>query len=138
MTTSVRVLHVEDEPGLQEVLDAYLADSDTEMVIETASNGKEGLHRCRQKEFGCIISDYNMPNMDGIEMFRALRQEEYNVPFIFYTSSETIEEKIEENSGRPPKAILRKGRDGFDDILETVNSIARATDTRASKRVENS
>lgn len=138
MTTSVRVLHVEDEPGLQEILDAYLADSDTEIVIETASDGKEGLHRCRQKEFGCIISDYNMPNMDGIEMFRALRREEYNVPFIFYTSSETIEEKIEENSGRPPEAILRKGRDEFDDILETVNNIARATGTSASKRVENS
>jgi CheY-like chemotaxis protein len=138
MTASVRVLHVEDEPGVQEVLDAYLADSDTEMVIETASDGREGLHRCRQKEFGCIISDYNMPNMDGIEMFRALRREGYGVPFIFYTSSKTIEEKIEENSGKPPEAILRKGRDGFDDILEKVTSIAGAAETRTSKRAGNS
>ena len=95
MTEDVKILHVEDEAGVREVLDAYLADSDTEMVIETAADGTEGLRLCREKEFSCIISDYNMPGMDGVEMFKTLRKEGIAVPFIFYTSSKTIRGRIQ-------------------------------------------
>lgn len=130
MTEDVKILHVEDEPGLREVLDAYLADSDTEMVIETAADGKEGLRLCREKEFSCIISDYNMPGMDGVEMFKTLREEGIAIHFIFYTSSETIRERIQENNRNPPKAILRKGEDGFDDILEAAVDVAKTADAK--------
>lgn len=123
MGGAIRVLHVEDEVGLQEVLEAHFESLETEIVLETADDGREGLQLVREEDFDCVISDYNMPFMDGVEMFNSIREEGITVPFIFYTSSKTIEEQLNDTMMDPPEEVILKGADDFGDIVDAVVSV---------------
>lgn len=54
-------------------------------VIE-AENGREGLQKAQAEEPDLILSDWNMPEMSGIEFIRALRASGSQIPFCFVTS----------------------------------------------------
>lgn len=65
-------------------------------VIE-AENGKIGLEKSKEYQPDVIVSDIMMPEMDGIEMVRALREEmtTSHIPIVLLTAKSTIESKIE-------------------------------------------
>jgi len=54
-------------------------------VIEV-ENGQDGLEAVKKNNFDFIISDINMPVMDGIEMVKKIRESGVNVPVIFLTN----------------------------------------------------
>lgn len=54
--------------------------------IVEAENGREGLEKVKEIEPDLILSDWNMPEMTGIEFLRALRASGNNTPFCFVTS----------------------------------------------------
>lgn len=90
---TVRVLHVDDEENQQEFAKAFLAVSDPSILVESVATPGEALERLREENFDCVVSDYQMPSMDGIELARRIR-ETSNVPIIIYTGrgSEEIAE----------------------------------------------
>lgn len=44
--------------------------------IDEAENGREALQKLRSDTFGCVVSDWNMPVMTGIDMLRAIKADE--------------------------------------------------------------
>jgi two-component system, chemotaxis family, chemotaxis protein CheY len=54
-----------------------------------AENGKDALEKARADEPDFVLSDWNMPEMTGIEFLRALRGDGIQTPFIFVTSEAT-------------------------------------------------
>ena len=66
-----RVLTVDDSVSLRRLVAGTLAQAGHE-VIE-ASNGAEGLDLAKKKAFNLVISDLNMPIMDGLTFIRQLR-----------------------------------------------------------------
>lgn len=83
----LKVLIVEDEEMIRKgiVLTVDWAALDC-MVVGEASNGIEGLEAARRLEPTLIITDLKMPQMDGIEMLRALREEGCNAYVIILTA----------------------------------------------------
>ena len=67
-----RILIIDDDPDIRDVLDLSLSDYYT---ISAASNGKEGLEMVKIKNPDLIITDYNMPVMNGPEFCRQLRRD---------------------------------------------------------------
>jgi CheY-like chemotaxis protein len=61
-----RILVVEDYFGVRDFLSAVLS---TEGAVETADNGKEALDKVQNQHFDLIISDVDMPVMDGLRFF---------------------------------------------------------------------
>lgn len=59
----LRVLVVEDEPLVREVLSVYL--SEDEHIIEVAENGREGLEKFQAGEYDLVLTDRAMPEMNG-------------------------------------------------------------------------
>jgi PAS domain S-box-containing protein len=57
---------------------------DPDLQIDFVSSPREALKKLEKEEYDCIISDYRMPEMDGIQLARRIR-EKSNVPFILYT-----------------------------------------------------
>jgi YesN/AraC family two-component response regulator len=55
-------------------------------VIYTALNGAEGLDVLKKHEVLCVVSDIKMPVMNGIEFIKAVRANNDDVPFIFFTA----------------------------------------------------
>ncbi|WP_262174626.1 PAS domain S-box protein [Haloarcula laminariae] len=81
----VHVLHVDDEPDFADVVADFLEHEDNRLVVETATSASEGLDRLADEDFDCIISDYDMPEQNGIEFLETVREMAPDLPFILFT-----------------------------------------------------
>lgn len=77
------LLIIDDEPELVKNLSEIFSDY-LEQVI-TAGDGKQGLEVLSQKKVDCVICDFSMPIMDGLQVISKTRMFGNQVPFIFYT-----------------------------------------------------
>ncbi|WP_201740296.1 hybrid sensor histidine kinase/response regulator [Salinigranum halophilum] len=85
MEGSIRVLVVDDEPPLARLVAEYLPREDDRLTVETATDAHEGLNRLEQTTIDCVVSDYDMPGMDGIGFLETVRDANPTLPFILYT-----------------------------------------------------
>ena len=81
----IRVLHVDDEPALADVVATFLEREYDRMSVETATSPSDGLQLLADHEIDCVVSDYDMPGMNGIEFLHAVREQFSELPFILYT-----------------------------------------------------
>ena len=88
--TGDKILIVEDDHDLQEYLCNLLHES---YAVFAAQNGREALEIVREKEIDIVISDVMMPEMDGVEMCRAIKQEvaTSHIPVLLLTAKTDIE-----------------------------------------------
>ena len=84
-----RILVIEDEPQLAEVLGENLREDGYEVVL--AGNGQEGLRKVQLTKPDLIILDVVMPKMDGAETYAHLQDSEKtkHIPVIFLTGLKT-------------------------------------------------
>jgi PAS domain S-box-containing protein len=85
MDDSIRVLHVDDEPGLAEVAAEFLERQDDRIEVVTATAASDGLDRLADGGVDCVVSDYDMPRMNGLEFLEVVRADDPNLPFILFT-----------------------------------------------------
>ncbi|MDD1703194.1 MAG: PAS domain S-box protein [Methanoregula sp.] len=78
------LLYVDDEPGLLEIGRLYL-EKTGEFTVTCAESGKKALEHLSEKHFDAIVSDYQMPGMDGIELLKTVRASYGKIPFIIFT-----------------------------------------------------
>ena len=69
------LLYVEDEPEIRELLRGVLARKFPDLEIHTAENGMAGLELFKAQRPDIVLTDIRMPVMDGIQMARAVREE---------------------------------------------------------------
>lgn len=79
----MRVLVVDDEPTVRTVVTAYLTSYGYEYTL--ATNGYEGLLRFREGTFDAVITDRAMPDMNGDDLARAIKDSSPNTPVIMLT-----------------------------------------------------
>jgi len=84
MDESIRILHAEDEPGFGELSATFLERADDRFVVETVTDATEALARL-DDDVDCVLSDYEMPGMDGIEFLEAVRERYAALPFVLFT-----------------------------------------------------
>jgi len=91
MGDEIRVLHVDDEPDFVELTALYFEREDDQFTVDTATSATEGLEALTD-DIDCVVSDYEMPGMDGTEFLSAVREEYPDLPFILFTGkgSESI------------------------------------------------
>ncbi len=61
--------------------------------VEQAEDGAEALAMIKDEMPEVVLSDWNMPNMNGLELLKALRADSIDVPFGFVTSESTTEQR---------------------------------------------
>ncbi|MFC7133486.1 MULTISPECIES: response regulator [Salinibaculum] len=81
----IRVLHVDDNPDITEVTSVFLERINDRFDVMTETTVVEALETLRRSEVDCIISDYQMPNTDGLEFLEIVRDRHPDLPFILYT-----------------------------------------------------
>ncbi|MEP6849252.1 MAG: sigma-54 dependent transcriptional regulator [Acidobacteriota bacterium] len=83
------ILIVDDEQSYRQLL-SLVFESDGHM-IRTAANGLEALQLLRDSPADVVISDVRMPDMDGIEMLRAIRETLPDLGIVFMTAFASVE-----------------------------------------------
>lgn len=88
MTASI--LTVDDSASLRMAIRIALTGAGYE--VTEAADGVEGLSKASAKRYDLIVTDLNMPNMDGLTMIKKLREQptQAGVPIIFLTTNRTI------------------------------------------------
>jgi DNA-binding NarL/FixJ family response regulator len=91
---TIKVLHVNDDAGFLAVAKQCLEEQ-SQFQVDTALSTKEALKKLRDSEYDVVVTDYQMPGKNGLELLRELRQEGNDVPFILFTCKGKEEIAIE-------------------------------------------
>jgi two-component system response regulator PilR (NtrC family) len=108
MSKRAKVLIVDDERSIRELLDIFLKKEG--FGVASASSGEEALAQLKTSDFDLVISDIKMGDMTGIEFLRELRKTTFSGQFILLTAFASAETAIQ---------ALKMG--AFDYILKTEN-----------------
>lgn len=117
---AVRILATDDMPLNLKLLDTWLKNSP--ITLDTASSGADAVELCKQNEYDLILMDIQMPNMDGLQATKLIRQTELNMgtPIIAVTAHAFPEER---------ERFLSSGMDDYlpkpvdlDTLLKTIQS----------------
>ncbi|RMH85631.1 MAG: sigma-54-dependent Fis family transcriptional regulator [Calditrichaeota bacterium] len=88
-----RVMVVDDEENIREVLSSYLDSLGYEVV--TANDGQDALEKFEPGTYDLVISDLLMPNIDGLELLKRVREKDRDVIFLMITGYPSIETAVE-------------------------------------------
>lgn len=88
-----KILVVEDNKNLRKLMCTYLTKNNYEAL--EAEDGEKALDIIDKEHVDLIISDIMMPNLDGYELTRQLREAKYNMPILMVTAKDNIEDKRE-------------------------------------------
>lgn len=86
-----KLLIIDDDVSLSTELQHILKQHD--WLVERADNGKDGLQLLRCSNYDFILLDWNMPEMDGIDVCRRFRAEGGQTPIIFLTGRRELDDK---------------------------------------------
>ncbi|KAF5086060.1 Sensor histidine kinase RcsC [anaerobic digester metagenome] len=125
------VLYVDDEPELLELGQVFLQKY-WNLTVTTVASPEEAFNFLKISTFDIIISDYQMPTMDGITFLKNLRKSQFFEPFILFTGKGREEVVIDAiNNGAD--FYLQKGGPPKSQFTELFNMIQKAVGKRRAE-----
>jgi signal transduction histidine kinase len=128
---SIRVLHVEDNEFFAAVA-ADVLEAEADITVRTETDGSTALQRLESDEFDCVVSDYEMDGMDGLELLESIRDRYPEMPFILLTGGGN-EETASEAISAGVTDYLQKG-DGKRQFAVLANRIENAVMRRRAEK----
>jgi PAS domain S-box-containing protein len=128
----ISVLYVDDEPGLLEIARIFL-EASGEFTVATSTSAKKSLELLRTQSYDAIISDYQMPEIDGITFLKTVRERYGDTPFILFTGRGREEIVIEAiNNGAD--FYIQKGGDPRAQFAELAHKVRQAVRRREAEQ----
>jgi CheY-like chemotaxis protein len=138
MDRPTRVLIVDDDPSLADLMANQLSELQDSFSIRVETDPKDALDAVETGNIDCVLSDYQMPDMDGLELLRYVREMEHGIPFILFTSrgsEEIASEAVSE--GVTDYFRKRRGTEQWEVLANRIeNSAARFRAERAVQHRE--
>ena len=128
----VKLLIVDDDPEMSDFIKLRLSVDAPHFEIAMVASGLECLEYVKGNGVDCILSDYQMPGMDGMELLTELRGRGNDVPFIFVTGQGN-EEVAREAFKRGAFDYFTKDI-GFAHFTRIINSVGQAANMRLAAR----
>jgi CheY-like chemotaxis protein len=80
----VKILLVDDDPLFLELSKTFL-EVFHDITSDTVNSAREALQRLENYSYDVVVSDYDMPLMDGITFLKTIRDKRIDTPFILFT-----------------------------------------------------
>jgi DNA-binding response OmpR family regulator len=120
----MQILIVEDEKGIVDFLKQGLEEEN--YTISTAYDGAEGLKKALELPLDLVLLDWMLPKMQGIDVCKNIRLEKNNLPIIFLTAKDTVQETIEGLKAGANDYIKKPF--SFEELLERIKIHFRTKD----------
>jgi PAS domain S-box-containing protein len=127
----IQVLCVDDDPKTLDTVTAFLEREDERLETVAATDAAEALDRL-DGSVDCVVSDYDMPGMDGIALLQRVREADEEIPFILFTAKGD-ESVAGEAVTAGATGYLRKGT-GADQFTRLANRVVNAAETYRARR----
>jgi DNA-binding response OmpR family regulator len=128
---TISTLYVDDDKHLLDICKIYLERTGT-LKVDVALSGTDALAKLATMRYDLVISDYEMPNMNGLELLKIVRANYADLPFIIFTGRGREEIVIEAiNCG--VDFYLQKGGDAAAQFTELAHKIRQAISRRKAQ-----
>ncbi|WP_408959089.1 PAS domain S-box protein [Natrinema sp. 74] len=127
---SIRVLCVDDEPDRPHAAAEFLEQADIAIETQRATGASDALECLAETDIDCIVSEYDLPDRDGLALLEAVQADYDDVPFILYTDAGS-EAVASEAISAGVSEYVRKGADGDESTTLTDRVVDVVATTRA-------
>lgn len=111
-----RILLADDEPEIRRAYERVLKRAQLDIV--TAADGASALQAVREQPFDAIVSDISMPGMTGLQLLRAVRERDLDVPVILMTGGSALRIATEAVQYGATRVLLKPVESAL--LIETV------------------
>ncbi|WP_421909405.1 response regulator [Methanolacinia petrolearia] len=127
----IDILIVDDDPEVLDITKIFLERTGY-FRVSTGNSAAEGLLKLEEQNFEAVISDYEMPDMNGLDFLKEIREEGNIIPFIIFTGRSREEVVIEAmNSGAD--YYIQKGTDLKALSAELTHKVLLAVEKKRSE-----
>ena len=127
----MRILIVEDEPKTAAYLNKGLSESG--FIVDTASNGEDGLHLATHHHYDLIILDIMLPKIDGWTMIVEIRRSRPNTRILFLTARDGIEDRVKGFELGADDYLVKPF--AFSELLARIRSLLRRGTIPVSEKI---
>lgn len=110
----IKVVHLDDEEYCLELTREIMAMYDRDIQFQSYTSPKTVIEKVKKNEPDLILSDYQMPEMNGIEFTRKVKRYS-NVPVIMYTGCDNM--SLEEAFEAGVHDVVKKAHDVYDYLI---------------------
>ncbi|WP_435074081.1 PAS domain S-box protein [Halorubrum sp. HHNYT27] len=132
MSERIDVLHVDDDPSVPDLAEAYLERELGDVAVTSVTSPSAALDRLGDGTFHCIVSDYDLPEMSGLDFFEKLRETEHTIPFVLYTGKGS-EEIASQALNAGVTGYFQKG--GPEQFRRLANRVNQAVDEHRTREI---
>jgi PAS domain S-box-containing protein len=134
----IKILMVDDDPEILKIGKVFLERSD-DIRVDIAHSGKEAMCKLEMSSYDAIISDYMMPEMDGIAFLKLVRARDQAIPFIMLTGKGREEIVIDAINNRADYYKVKEGNPKliFKELLHQIRqAVAHRRDEKRIERLD--
>ncbi|MFW6197154.1 MAG: response regulator, partial [Thermoplasmatota archaeon] len=85
----MKILFIDDEAGIREQAKIFLERMDDRFDVETASDLESALQKLEENGYDIVVADFLLPDSDGLDILKKLRNEGRDIPFILLTGRDS-------------------------------------------------
>ena len=122
---TVRVLVVDEDPDTLEVLELFLEREGDRIEVTTERDPNVAIDRATSESIDCVVSDYRMPGLDGVELCAAVRETDSGseIPFFLFTGvTDEAAHETAETAGVTGVVHKGAGTDHFAELAERIEA----------------
>ena len=83
--SAIRVLHVDDDSAALDISKRIMMDMNADLEFDCANSVDEAFQKLSTGQYDVVISDYEMPQKNGLQFLKELREQKNEIPFILFT-----------------------------------------------------
>lgn len=118
------VLHVDDDPWVGELVEEFLGMVLDGVRVITETDASDGLDRVAERHVDCVVSDLEMPGMDGEDFTRELASRHPQVPVVMFTSRDRATVAEGDTFDHAAEYVQKHGgQTQFETLAEHVRSL---------------
>lgn len=126
MGETIRVLVVDEDEDVLELTETFLERESDALTVLPEPSAKAALERVGDERIDCLVSDFRMPEMNGLELFDAVRTQNGELPFFLLTAA-TDDETLDSAREAGVTGLIQKGA-GTDHYTDLANRIVAAVE----------